>query len=41
MKQIADKMAARGVAALDDRELLALLLEDEQAADALWQASGE
>lgn len=41
MKQIADKMAVRGVAALDDRELLALLLEDEQAADALWQASGE
>lgn len=41
MKQIADKMAARGIAALDDRELLALLLEDEQAADALWQASGE
>lgn len=41
MKQIADKMAARGVAALDDRELLTLLLEDEQAADALWQASGE
>ncbi len=41
MKQIADKMAARGVAALDDRELLALLLDDEQAADALWQASGE
>ena len=41
MQQIADKMAARGVAALDDRELLALLLDDEQAADALWQASGE
>lgn len=41
MKQIADKMAARGVAALDDRELLALLLDDEQVADALWQASGE
>lgn len=41
MKQIADKMAARGIAALDDRELLTLLLEDEQAADALWQASGE
>jgi len=41
MKQIADKMAVRGIAALDDRELLALLLEDEQAADALWQASGE
>lgn len=41
MKQIADKMAARGIAALDDRELLALLLDDEQAADALWQASGE
>ena len=41
MKQIADKMAARGVAALDDRELLALLLDDEQAADALWQASDE
>lgn len=41
MKQIADKMAVRGIAALDDRELLALLLDDEQAADALWQASGE
>ena len=41
MKQIADKMAARGVAALDDRELLALLFDDEQSADALWQASGE
>lgn len=41
MKQIADKMAVRGIAALDDRELLALLFEDEQAADALWQASGE
>lgn len=41
MKQIADKMAARGIAALDDRELLTLLLDDEQAADALWQASGE
>ena len=41
MKQIADKMAVRGIAALDDRELLALLLEDEQAADPLWQASGD
>ena len=41
MQQIADKMAARGVAARAARELLALLLDDEQAADALWQASGE
>ena len=41
MKQIADKMAVRGIAAVDDRELLARLLEDGRGADALWQASGE
>lgn len=40
MRQITDKMAARGIAALDDRELLALLLDDVPTADALWQASG-
>lgn len=39
MRQITDKMAARGIAALDDRELLALLLDDVPTADALWQAS--
>lgn len=40
MKTIADKMAARGVEALDDRELLALLTEDEQLAGALLAACG-
>lgn len=33
-------MTARGVEALDDRELLALLVEDEQTADALLGACG-
>ena len=32
MKNIHDKMAARGVEALDDAELLTLLTEDGQAA---------
>lgn len=35
-----DKMAVRGVGALDDRELLALLTEDEQLAGALLDAAG-
>ena len=40
MKTIADKMAARGVDALTDRELLSLLTEDEQSAEALLAAYG-
>lgn len=40
MKTIADKMAARGVDALTDRELLSLLTEDEQTAQALLAAYG-
>ena len=39
MKNIHDKMAARGVEALDDAELLTLLTEDGQAARALLEAS--
>ena len=35
MTTISDKMAARGVGALTDRELLTLLTEDGQRADAL------
>ena len=38
MKNIRDKMAARGVEALDDAELLTLLTEDGQAARALLEA---
>ena len=38
MKNIHDKMAARGVEALDDAELLTLLTEDGQAARALLGA---
>ena len=38
MKNILDKMASRGVEALSDRELLALLIEDGQAARALLEA---
>ena len=33
MKNILDKMASRGVEALSDRELLALLTDDEQLAE--------
>lgn len=40
MKQLTDKMDSRGVQALDDTELLALLLDDEQLAGALLAASG-
>lgn len=40
MKRITDKMTARGVEALDDRELLALLTEDLQTADALLESCG-
>lgn len=36
-----DKMAVRGVEALDDRELLTLLTEDEQLAGALLDAAGD
>ncbi|HBX91025.1 MAG TPA: DNA repair protein RadC, partial [Alistipes sp.] len=35
MKQIAEKLAARGAAALTDAELLALLVGDRALADAL------
>ena len=41
MTTISDKMAARGVGALTDRELLTLLTEDEQRADALLAACGD
>ena len=41
MTTISDKMAARGVGALPDRELLTLLTEDEQRADALLAACGD
>ncbi len=40
MKVLGDKMASRGVGALSDKELLALLVDDPQAADALWEACG-
>ena len=33
-------MASRGVEALDDRELLSLLVEDEALAGVLWEACG-
>ena len=38
MKNILDKMASRGVEALSDRELLALLTEDEQLAEVVLSA---
>lgn len=41
MTTISDKMAARGVGALTDRELLTLLTEDGQRADALLAACGD
>lgn len=40
MKVLGDKMASRGVGALSDKELLTLLVDDPQAADALWEACG-
>ena len=41
MTTISDKMAARGVGVLTDRELLTLLTEDGQRADALLAACGD
>ena len=38
MKNILDKMASRGVEALSDRELLALLTDDEQLAEVVLSA---
>lgn len=40
MQEIRNKMAVRGVEALDDRELLALLVDDEQLAELLLGAYG-
>ena len=40
MTTIAQKMAARGVESLTDRELLTLLTEEERYADALLDACG-
>ena len=40
MPDIRNKMASRGVEALDDRELLSLLVEDEMLAGVLWEACG-
>ena len=40
MENLRNKMTSRGVEALDDRELLALLVEDEQLADVLLSAYG-
>lgn len=40
MQDIRNKMASRGVEALDDRELLSLLVEDEMLAGVLWEACG-
>jgi DNA repair protein RadC len=40
MQVLCDKMASRGVGALSDKELLALLVDDVQVADALWDACG-
>ena len=40
MQNIRNKMASRGVEALDDRELLSLLVEDEMLAGVLWEACG-
>lgn len=39
MKEIADKMASRGAESLTDRELLSLMTEDEQLAEALLAAA--
>ncbi len=40
MNPLYDKIAVRGIAALDDRELLTLVVEDESVAEALWEHSG-
>lgn len=40
MSTLTDKLAVRGVEALDDRELLTLLTGDEQQADALLETCG-
>lgn len=40
MNQITDKMTARGVGALDDREVLTLLVEEDPLAGALLDAAG-
>lgn len=40
MQEIRNKMAARGVESLDDRELLSLLVEDSQLAELLLAAYG-
>lgn len=40
MQEIRNKMTARGVESLDDRELLSLLVEDEQLAGMLLEAYG-
>ncbi len=40
MQNIRNKMTSRGVEALDDRELLSLLLEDEQLAEVLLSTYG-
>lgn len=40
MKNIYDKLASRGAAALSDKELLAVLTDDKQLAEALFRASG-
>ena len=40
MQVLCDKMASRGVGTLSDKELLALLVDDVQVADALWDACG-
>ena len=40
MQDIRNKMSSRGVEALDDRELLAMLVEDEQLADVLLSTYG-
>ena len=40
MKNLYDKLASRGAAALSDRELLAVLTDDRTTADALFKASG-
>lgn len=40
MKNIYDKLASRGAAALSDKELLAVLTDDKQIAETLFRASG-
>ena len=40
MQEIRNKMTSRGVESLDDRELLSLLIEDEQLAETLLSAYG-